>query len=82
MLHVEMTMQVQQEQRRDWLAAAEQRRQAAIVGGPRAALSRRVAAPLGAALVRLGARLLRYGRAEAPTVTRPYRASARSIRLN
>ncbi|MFL5803329.1 MAG: hypothetical protein ACJ8CR_16510 [Roseiflexaceae bacterium] len=82
MLHVEMTMQVQQEQRRDWLAAAERRRQTAIVSGARVALSRRVAAPLGAALVRLGARLLRYARAEAPTATRPYRASARSIRLN
>jgi hypothetical protein len=82
MLHLELTRQVKQEQRRDWLAAAEQRRQAAIVSGPQATLSRRVAAPLGAALVRLGARLLRYGRAGTPTATRPYRASARSIRLN
>ena len=82
MLHVEMTTQVQQEQRRDWLAAAEQRRRAAIVCGPRAMFSRRVAAPLGRALMHLGASLLRYGRAEAPAATRPYRASTRSIRLN
>jgi hypothetical protein len=83
MLHVEMTMQVRQEQRRDWLAAAEQRRRAAAVCGPRAALSRRVAAPLGRALMRLGASLLRYGHAEAPAATtRPYHASTRSIRMN
>jgi hypothetical protein len=82
MMHVEMTMQVQQEQRRDWLAAAEKRRQSAAVCGPQTALSRRIAAPLGRALVRLGTTLLRYGRAEALVVTKPYHASPRSIRLN
>ena len=82
MLHVEMTMQVQQERRGDWIAAAEQRRRAAAVCGPRAPLSRRVAAPLGRTLMRLGASLLRYGCAEAPAATRPFRASTRSIRMN
>ncbi len=41
-----------------------------------------MAAPLGRTLVRLGARLLRYGRAEAARHHQLYRASTRSIRLN
>jgi hypothetical protein len=82
MLPIEMNIQVAQEQRRDWIAAAEQQAQAKAVCGLRPTLARRIAAPLGRVLLRLGGGLLRYGRAEAPSATRPYRASARSIRLN
>jgi hypothetical protein len=82
MLHLELARLVSQEQRRDWLAAAERNRYIAAACGPRAAWPRRMAAPLGRALVRLGAGLLRYGHAEAPAITQPYRASSRSIRLN
>ena len=82
MLPIEMNIQVMQEQRRDWIAAAEQRQQAKVALQSQPRLLRRMAAPLGRTLVRLGARLLRYGRAEAPAATQPYRASSRSIRLN
>ena len=81
MLHQELSVQIAAEQRRDLLAAAEHSRLVAAACGPRLPLSRRVAGPLGRALMRVGAGLLRYGRAGAPT-TRPYRASARSIKLN
>ena len=82
MFHVQLTEQISIEQRRDFLAAAERDRQAAVLAAPRDALTRRAATPIGRALVHVGARLLRYGRAEAPVVTRPYRASTRSIRMN
>jgi hypothetical protein len=81
MIHFEITTRLAQEQHRDRIAAAEQRRLVAACR-PQLAVSRRAARPIGRALVRLGATLLRYGRVEAPAATQPYRASARSIRLN
>ncbi len=82
MLHLELSTEIVREQHRDRIAAAEQRRRIAELCGPRLALSRRVASPLGRALVRLGASLLRYSHAERPEITRRYWASARSIKLN
>ena len=81
MFSFEITTRIAQEQHRDRIAAAEQHRLVAACC-PHIAVSRRAARPIGRALVRLGATLLRYGRAEAAEATRPYRASARSIRLN
>jgi hypothetical protein len=81
MVHFEITTRIAQEQHRDRIAAAERRRMVAACQ-PALAVSRLAARPLGRALMRLGATLLRYGRVEAPAETRPYRASARSIRLN
>jgi hypothetical protein len=81
MIHIEIVTRIAQEQHRDRIAAAEQHRLAAACR-PRLAVARRAARPIGRALVRLGATLLRYGRAEAPAETQLYRATARSIRLN
>jgi hypothetical protein len=81
MVHFEITTRLADEQRRDWLAKAEQRRLVAACG-PQITLARRVARPIGRALMVLGATLLRYGRADTPETARPYRASASSIRLN
>jgi hypothetical protein len=81
MVHFEITTRVADERRRDWLAMAEQHRQI-VACGPQITLARRVARPIGRALMVLGATLLRYGRADTPETARPYRASASSIRLN
>ena len=81
MIHFEMSTRIAQEQHRDRIAAAEQHRLVAACR-PHLAVARRAARPLGRALVRLGATLLRYGRVESPADIQPYRASARSIQLN
>ena len=81
MFSYEMSTRIAQEQYLDRVAAAEQHRLAAACC-PNIAVSRLAARPLGRALMRLGATLLRYGRVEAPIDTRPYHASVRSIRLN
>jgi hypothetical protein len=73
---------VAEAQRRDRLAAVERHRQIAQLEGARPALARRAATPLGRALIYLGASLLRYSRADDPSVTKAYRASPRSIGLN
>jgi hypothetical protein len=44
--------------------------------------TRRAARPLGRALFKLGARLLRYGKVEQPAIMPLYRPSAHSIELN
>ena len=81
MIHFEITTRIAEEQHRDRMAAAEQHRMVKACR-PRMAVSRRAARPIGHALVRLGATLLRYGNVEQPADTRPYTVSARSIQLN
>ena len=81
MVHFEITTRVAKEQLQDRIAAAEQHRLAAACA-PRLAVSRRAARPIGRALMRLGATLLRYGRVESPAEIQPYHASAHSIQLN
>jgi hypothetical protein len=55
------------------VARADQRRQS---------LARRAARPLGQALLRLGAGLLRYGQAGQPSAANAYRTSVGSIEWN
>jgi hypothetical protein len=74
--------QLAREQYQDKLRQAEQRRLAARVRQGRLTLLRRAARPLGRALLRLGASLLRYGLAEQPAASGPYRPSVGSIDLN
>ena len=81
MVHFEITTRMAAEQHRDRIAAAEQHRLVRACA-PRLAVARRAARPIGRALVRLGATLLRYGRVESPAATQAYRATTRSIRLN
>ena len=69
------------DRRREDLAAAEHARLIAASGRP-LALTRRAARPLGHALFKLGAWLLRYGKVEGPATLRAYRPSNRSIKLN
>jgi hypothetical protein len=73
--------EVVRQQQRDRQAEAERRR---LLNRCRArpALTRRAAAPLGRALIYVGARLLRYGRTGEIGATAPYRAPSRSIGLN
>ena len=66
---------------REYLAAAERDRLIAACGQP-LALSRLAARPLGHALFRLGAWLMRYGKDERAAALHAYRAPARSIELN
>jgi hypothetical protein len=73
---------VAQERYDDMVRQAARRRLAARVRPPALALSRRAARPLGRALLRLGAGLLRYGQVEQPAATRPYRPPVRSVELN
>jgi hypothetical protein len=54
----------------------------ARVEGRRPSLARRAARPLGQALLRLGAGLLRYGQAEQPVAANSYRSSVGSIEWN
>ena len=76
---IELNARCAYEHRRDLLAAAEHDRiVAACTGG--LPLTRRMARPLGHALFRLGAWLLRYGKAE--HATQLYRSSVGSIELN
>ena len=79
--NLEMQADYAREQYRDYLSTAEHDRLILACGRP-LALSRRIARPIGRALFSLGAWLLRYGKDERTTVLRPYRASARSIKLN
>ena len=72
---------VKREQLRDYLAAAERERLAALYR-PRLSLARRAARPLGRALLRLGTALQRYGRGETPVPMLDYQPSTGSIRLN
>jgi hypothetical protein len=81
MIHFEITTRIAKEQHKDRIAAAEQHRLISACR-PRLAVSRRAARPLGRALIRLGATLLRYGREDSPADIQPYRASVRSIQLN
>ena len=82
MLHTHLMIDVAKAQHRDHLATAERNRQAAQLQQNQPTLARRAAAPVGRALIYIGASLLRYGRADEPSVTTPYRASSRSIGLN
>jgi hypothetical protein len=82
MIHPELTAQFLKEQRRDWLAEAEHSRHVALASGPRVTISRRAATSIGRMMLRMGAGLLRYGCGAPRPATRPYYASARSIRLN
>lgn len=81
MLHPEITHAIAREQQAEWLIKAEQQRIAEACPA-QDTLVRQMAGPLGSALIWLGAHLLRYGRTEQPPITRRYRASARSIRMN
>ena len=81
MIHLVITTWMAEEQHRDRIAAAEQHRMV-MACCRRLAVARRAARPIGHALARLGAALLRYGRVEPPADTRPYTVSARSIQLN
>jgi hypothetical protein len=73
--------QYARDRRHDYLAAVEHDALIAACGRP-LALTRRAARPLGHALFKLGAWLLRYGKAESPATLSVYRPSARSIKLN
>jgi hypothetical protein len=70
------------ERYQDFLRQAERDRLAARTHTSRLTLSRRAARPLGQMLLRLGASLLRYGRAEQPAITYTYRPPVGSIELN
>jgi hypothetical protein len=70
------------ERYQDMLRQAEQRRLIARARQSHLTLTRRAARPLGHALLRLGAGLLRYGLADQPAATRAYRPSVGSIKLN
>ena len=82
MFSLEFLVQVKQAQYRDYLAVAERDHLAARLRGPQLALARRMARPLGRALLQLGTSLLRYGRVESPTTTWDYGPTAGSARLN
>ena len=64
------------------LAAAAQSRLVARARRSRRTIAHGAALLLGRALLRLGAGLLRYSRAETPTTMPVYRPSTGSIRLN
>jgi hypothetical protein len=70
------------EQYQDQRRQAAQRQLVAQASRTQLPLLRRVARPLGHMLLRLGAGLLHYGRAESPLLTQPYRPSVGSIELN
>ena len=82
MLNPEFHVQVKLEQLRDYLATAERDHLAAQLRAPQLVLTRRAARPLGHALLRLGALLLRYSRIESSTAILEYGPPARSARLN
>jgi hypothetical protein len=79
--NTELQADYAREQYRSYVATAEHDRMVLSLARP-LPLSRRAARPLGRALFKLGAWLLRYGRNDPTTTLRAYRASARSIRLN
>jgi hypothetical protein len=66
---------------REHLNAVERDRLIAQCGRP-LAFTRRAARPLGHALFKLGAWLLRYGKVESPATLNVYRPSNQSIKLN
>jgi hypothetical protein len=70
------------ERYQDLLREAERNRLASRARQGQLTLPRRAARPIGRVLLRLGASLLRYGLVEAPTTTRPYHPSVRSIEMN
>ena len=82
MLHSELSASMAREQYQDQLRQAARRQLSAQASRTRLPLLRRAARPLGHILLRLGAGLLHYGRAESPLLTQPYRSSVRSIELN
>ena len=73
---------IARERYKDILREAEQIRLANRARTSQLTLARRAARPLGRALLRLGEGLLRYGQAEQPTLTVPYRTSVGSIEMN
>ena len=82
MLHYESIEEIARERYREYLATAAQERRIVGARGPQLTFTRRAARSLGRALLRLGAGLLRYGRAENAATMEVYRPSARSITLN
>ena len=82
MLHSELSASMAREQYQDQRRRAERRQLVAQASRTTLPLLRRAARPLDHILLRLGAGLLHYGRAEAPMLTQPYRSSVRSIELN
>ena len=68
------------ERHQEYLREAAQNRLVARAG--RLTLARRAARPLGQALMRLGASLLRYGLVEQTAAAGPYHPSVRSIELH
>jgi hypothetical protein len=80
--HLELSARYAREQYLDNCRNAERRRLVARVEGRRPSLARRAARPLGQALLRLGAGLLRYGQAEQPVAANSYRSSVGSIEWN
>ena len=79
--HPELSARYAREQYLDNCRSIARRRLVARAEGRRRSLARRVARPLGQALLRLGAGLLRYGQAEQPAAAQPYRSSVSSIEL-
>ena len=82
MFNLEFLVQVKKAQYRDYLATAERDHLAAQLREPGLVLARRAARPLGHALLRLGASLLRYGRIESTVTIPDQRPAASSARLN
>jgi hypothetical protein len=77
-----LTAPLARERYQELLKDAEQRRLVARARQNQLTLTRRAARPLGHALLRLGASLLRYGLVDQPASRRVYRTSVRSIKLN
>jgi hypothetical protein len=80
--HPELSARYAREQYLDNCRNAARRRLVARAEGRKPSLARRAARPLGQALLRLGAGLLRYGQAEQPATANRYRRSAGPIELN
>ena len=73
---------IARERYKDMLREAEQSRLAKRARANQLTLTRRAARPLGRALLRLANGLLRYGQAEQPALTVPYRTTVGSIEMN
>jgi hypothetical protein len=82
MLDPLLNAQLARERYQDNIRQATQNRLLARARQGQLTLPRRAARPLGRALLRLGAFLLRYGLVEPDAGIRPYRPSVRSIKLN
>ena len=80
MLSLETRAAIARERYNDYIAQAAHDRAAATVFAQCLPFSRRMARPLGQALLQVSILLLRYARAETPAVL--YRAPVHSVELN